>query len=294
MINRVIKQYLRAFMHKRPFSWGKFLNYVEWSYNTSKHSGLGLTPYEVTFGKKPPTIMQYVVGNSNVEAVDDFLTSQEVVFLELRKKLLKAQEHMKKCANNNCREVKFENGDWVMVRLRPQRQTSIIGSSAAYDKLVKRYYGPYQVMTRIGGATYKLQLPVEAQIHPIFHCSLLKPFHSTNNTFASLPLPAKITENKPTITFLVILSTRWDTTENEPKLKVLVQWEGLSPHDASWKDWEQLKNDYHLEDKVLLDGIGSDGKQDLQKEEIGLLRPKRKTGPPKHLKDYVWLIMESA
>lgn len=223
MINRVIKQYLRAFMHKRPFSWGKFLNYVEWSYNTSKHSGLGLTPYEVTFGKKPPTIMQYVVGNSNVEAVDDFLTSQEVVFLELRKKLLKAQEHMKKCANNNCREVKFENGDWVMVRLRPQRQTSIIGSSAAYDKLVKRYYGPYQVMTRIGGATYKLQLPVEAQIHPIFHCSLLKPFYSMDNTFTSLPLPAKTTENQLTITTIVILSTRWDSIETESRMKVLVQ-----------------------------------------------------------------------
>lgn len=77
---------------------------------------------------------------------------------------------------------------------------------------------------------------METRIHLIFHCSLLKPFHSAANAFALLPLPAKITENQPTITPLVILSTRWDTTETEFKLQVLVQWEGLSPNDASWED----------------------------------------------------------
>lgn len=101
VINRVIEQYLRAFVHKRPSSWGKFLHYAEWSYNTSKHSGLGLKPYEVTFDNKPPTITHYVDGNSNVETVDDFLTNREEVFLELQKKILKAQEQMKKHVDDN-------------------------------------------------------------------------------------------------------------------------------------------------------------------------------------------------
>ena len=35
---------------------------------------------------------------------------------------------------------------------------------------------------------------------------------------------------------------------------MLVQWEGLSPDGTSWEDWGQLWENYHLEDKVGLQG----------------------------------------
>lgn len=108
-------------MHKHPSTWGKFLNYAKWSYNTYKHSRLGLSPYKVTFGKKPFIISQYVAGTSNMEVVDDFLLNREAVFMELHKKLLKAQETMKHYADNNRHEFNFNVGDWVMVYLRPHR-----------------------------------------------------------------------------------------------------------------------------------------------------------------------------
>lgn len=92
VLNRVIEQYLRAFVHQQPSSWGKFLIWAEWSYNTSIHTATGVTPYEATFGKKSPSIPQYLVGTSNIDAVDDFFLSHEAVFAVLRKKLLKAQQ----------------------------------------------------------------------------------------------------------------------------------------------------------------------------------------------------------
>lgn len=73
-----------------PLSWGKFIIWAEWSYNTSIHAATGITPYKTTFGKKPPSIPQYLIGTSNIDVVDDFLTSREIVFAMLRKKLLKA------------------------------------------------------------------------------------------------------------------------------------------------------------------------------------------------------------
>lgn len=33
--------------------------------------------------------------------------------------------------------------------------------------------------------------------------------------------------------------------------EVLVQWQGLSPDEASWEDWAQLRDNYHLENKVV-------------------------------------------
>ena len=91
VMNRVIEQHLRAFVHQKPTTWGRFLLWPEWSYNTSIHSATGKSPYEITFGKKPPNIPQYVAGDSNVAAVDDWLTERDTMISSLTKKLLKDQ-----------------------------------------------------------------------------------------------------------------------------------------------------------------------------------------------------------
>ena len=39
---------------------------------------------------------------------------------------------------------------------------------------MKRYYGPYKIIVKIGEVAYRLQLPETAYIHPVFHVSLLR------------------------------------------------------------------------------------------------------------------------
>ena len=89
---------------------------------------------------------------------------------------------------------------------------------------------------------------------------------------------------------LVIFNTRW-TEEDAPRLEALVQWEGLSPDDSTWEDWEQLKEKYHLEDKVVFDGMRDVGTGTVSKEVEQPLqpineRPKRKTTTPKYMQHY--------
>jgi len=208
VLNRVVEQYLRAFVHRRPNRWGKVLPWIEWSHNTSWNAGTGTKPYEVTFGKKPFNFPEYITGSSNVEAVEHLLTDRDATFQPIRKKLLKAQEIMKRQADSKRHDTQHQIGDWVLLRLRPLRQTSAKGPQPTAGKLAKRFYGPFQVEDRIGPVAYKLKLPDSARIHPVFHCSKLKPFRGNPEQHSELHLPSTFVNDQPVVYPLAILDSR--------------------------------------------------------------------------------------
>jgi len=135
-------------VHNKPNQWYTFLPLAEWSYNTSTHSTIGFSPFYVTYGKEPPSIPNYLIGTSRIEAVDTLLSSRQEILTSLTKKLLKAQERMKHYADKKRRDITFNVGDFAYVKLRPYRQHSITDTS--YSKLSKRYYGPYQIIDQMG------------------------------------------------------------------------------------------------------------------------------------------------
>jgi len=67
---------------------------------------------------------------------------------------------------------RIKAGDWVYLKIRPHTQVSM--PSRLHPKLAARFYGPYLVVKQIGTVGFQLQLPAEAQIHPVFHVSQLK------------------------------------------------------------------------------------------------------------------------
>ena len=112
-----------------------------------------------------------------------------------------------------------------------------------------RYYGPYKVLQNIGRVAYKLELPLDCQIHPVFHVSQLKKAEGSSNTAA--PPPPLTAEFERDAHPIDILHIRQQGTK--PR-EVLVLWEGLDESEATWEDATKLFKTFpnrHLEDKVL-------------------------------------------
>jgi transposase InsO family protein len=49
-VNQCLETYLRCFVHSCPRQWLKWLSLTEYWYNTSEHSALGKSPFQVLYG----------------------------------------------------------------------------------------------------------------------------------------------------------------------------------------------------------------------------------------------------
>lgn len=79
------------------------------------------------------------------------------LYVVLQKKLEKAQAQMKCFIDHHRRDVSYTINDWVYVHLRPYCQVFALGTT--YHKLSKHFYGPFQILKKIGYVAYKLALP---------------------------------------------------------------------------------------------------------------------------------------
>lgn len=84
MINRTIEMYLRCFTSSYPRQWIKWLSWVEYCYNTSFHSATKHAPFEVVYGRPPPSLLSYVPGSTKNGTVEDTLLARDAMLKEVR------------------------------------------------------------------------------------------------------------------------------------------------------------------------------------------------------------------
>lgn len=174
VVNRSLEMYLRCFTMDQPRTWTRFLDWAEYWYNTSYHTSAGMTPFEIVYGRLPPSIPRYILDSSKNDVVDRDIRQRDAILQQLRYNLERAQNRMKNIADKHRTDMEFKVGDLVWVRLQPYKQGSAKGGPS--NKLSRRFYGPFPILERLGSVAYQLQLPSVTKIHPVFHVSLLKKF----------------------------------------------------------------------------------------------------------------------
>ena len=110
-----------------------------------------------------------------------------------------------------------------------------------YPKLSYKYYGPFTIIQRIGQVAYKLELPPDAQIHPVFHISQLKPYtQDYTPVYDTLPVLTDL-EAADTVP-RAILELRMVKKGNAAIPQVKLQWVGLPNLMTTWEDYYVVKH----------------------------------------------------
>jgi hypothetical protein len=100
--------------------------------------------------------------------------------------------------------------------------------------LKPKYYGPFEVLAKVGTVAYELNLPSGSFIHPVVHVSQLKKKVGPVVTVHS-QLPVQGSDGVLKVEPLAILDRRITKRKNQVMVEVLVQWANVPSEDATWE-----------------------------------------------------------
>jgi hypothetical protein len=90
----------------------------------------------------------------------------------VRENLRVAQSRQKSYANHRRRELSFEVGDFVYLKVSPMRGLHCFKFRG---KLAPRFIGPFKILEQRGEVAYQLELPPQlSDMHDVFYVSQLK------------------------------------------------------------------------------------------------------------------------
>nr|AAM14693.1 Putative polyprotein [Oryza sativa Japonica Group]ABB46770.2 retrotransposon protein, putative, Ty3-gypsy subclass [Oryza sativa Japonica Group] len=171
-VNQILEDMLRACVLDFGGSWDNNLPYAEFSYNNSYQASLQMSPNEALYDRKCRTPLLWdQTGERQVFGTDILREAEEKVKI-VQERLRIAQSRQKSYADNRCRDLAFEEGDCVYLRVTPLRGVHRFQTKG---KLAPRFVGPFKIVSRRGEVAYQLELPPSmAGIHDVFHVSQLK------------------------------------------------------------------------------------------------------------------------
>ena len=216
-------------------SWDRYLPLMEFAYNNSYQSSIEMAPYEALYGRKCRTPLCWdKVGERKLlgpEIVQVTIDNVKVI----RDRLKIAQDRQKSYADNRMRDMEFQVGDQIFLRISPWKGVLRFEKKG---KLSPQY---------IREVAYPLRLPPElARIQDIFHVSMLRKYI----TDPSHVLRDKLVELKEYLSYderYVQIVDRKDQVLWNKVIPLVKLWMNHSREEATWVREDRMKTQYpHL------------------------------------------------
>ena len=147
---------------------------VEFSYNNSYQSSIGMAPYEALYGRKCKSPVHWYDTREKQLLKTDFIQETTEAVKKIRQRMEEARSRQKSYADIRRRPLEFEEGDSVFLKVAPMKGVMHFRKK---EKLSPRYIWPFEVTGRVGKVAYRLALPPDlSSVHNVFHVSMLKKY----------------------------------------------------------------------------------------------------------------------
>ena len=144
-VNQILEDMLRACVLSYGSKWEDCLPFAEFSYNNSYQASLQMAPFEALYGRKCRTPLNWSdTGESKLFGPDTLREAEEQVQL-IRERLKTAQSRQKSYADPKRRDLTFNVGDFVYLRVTPLKGMQRFHVKG---KLAPRYIGPFKIISR--------------------------------------------------------------------------------------------------------------------------------------------------
>jgi hypothetical protein len=151
----------------------------------------------------------------------------------VRENLKVAQSRQKSYVDTRRRELTFEEGDYVYLKVSPIRG---LCRFKVKGKLSPRYIGTFRILEWKGEVAYQLELPARlSDVHNVFHISQLK--KCLRVLEEQLPLEELEVQDDLTYTEypIKILGTTKTITRSKRIRMCRVQWSHQAEDEATWE-----------------------------------------------------------
>jgi hypothetical protein len=172
-VNHILEDILRVCAMQYGRSWDKSLPYAEFSYNNSYQESLKMAPFEMLYGRRCQTLLFWSETGEWKVFRPDILQEAEKQVRTVTENLRVAQSRQKSYVDHRRRELSFEVGDFVCLKVSPMRG---LHHFKVRGKLALRFNGSFKILEKRGEVAYQLELPpqLSSDVHDMFHVSQLK------------------------------------------------------------------------------------------------------------------------
>ena len=172
----MLEDMLRGYVLDFSGSWDRYIPLMEFAYNNSYQSSIGMALYEVLYGRRCRTPMCWTELHEHKIIGPNLVKDTEEKVWIIQQRLKAVSNRQRSYANLKRKDVEYEVGDKGFLKVSQWKKILRFGRKG---KLSPRFIGPYEILERVGPVAYRLALPLELdKLHYVFHVSMLRRYRS--------------------------------------------------------------------------------------------------------------------
>ncbi len=261
-MNHEIEQYFRLFINNHQDNWVDLLQLATFAINNRVSSATKHTPFYLNYGRHPNNLKRrhYL---TKMQTVSDFVEEMEKLREETGILLKWANQRMEKHYNRKKGgRIEYQPGDKVWLH------GSNIKTYAPSTKLAPKWYGPLEIIDKVGKAAYRIKpLPAwKSRKHWVFHETQFIPFVTPKWKSQKKPDPPPPVDVGGIEEYEVeqILGSRM----YRRKLEYLVKWKGYGLEHNEWLPYSEIHADrlikeFHKKNPNAIRWLAVTSEQDL-------------------------------